>query len=62
MTLVGRGVDQGELSTRQIRELSAQALASLPLAGKRVLVIIPDYSRHAPLELFFRIIFDLIGE
>ena len=33
----------------------AQALAAQPLDGKRVLVIIPDATRTAPIPLFFRL-------
>lgn len=60
--LIGKEVAQGQLSREEVAELVARAFSSLSLAGREVLVIIPDYSRHAPIDLFFQIIFDLIGE
>jgi nickel-dependent lactate racemase len=49
------------LSEQQVREIAAQALAPLRLAGKRVLLIVPDSTRTAPVGLLFRVIHDLIG-
>jgi nickel-dependent lactate racemase len=49
------------LSEVQVREIAAQALAPLRLAGKRVLLIVPDATRTAPVGLLFRTIHDLIG-
>ena len=42
--------------------MAADALSKLDLAGKRVLVIIPDHTRTAPIPLFFRLFHELIGE
>ncbi len=44
------------LSNSEIESIAARGLDSLPLAGKRVLVIIPDHTRTMPLPLFFRIL------
>lgn len=44
------------LSEEQVIEKVESGLASLPLQGKRVLVIIPDPTRTMPLPLFFRTI------
>ncbi|MEO7714934.1 MAG: lactate racemase domain-containing protein [Capsulimonas sp.] len=49
------------LAEEEVREIVARALASMDLAGKRVLLIIPDATRTAPVGLMFRTIFDLIG-
>src|ERR1700733_12022190 len=49
------------LSEEQVREIAAQALAPLNLAGKKVLLIVPDATRTAPVGLLFRVIHDLIG-
>jgi nickel-dependent lactate racemase len=49
------------LNEAQVRQLAAQALAPLRLAGKRVLLIVPDSTRTAPVGLLFRVIHDLIG-
>lgn len=59
--VVGRGYEQGSLAEDEVRELTAGALESLDLEGKRVLIIIPDTTRTAPLPLFFRLLYDLIG-
>ena len=42
------------LSKDEVRALVARGLAGHELAGKRVLVIIPDGTRSAPIPLFFR--------
>lgn len=44
------------LAEPEIESIVADGLNSLPLAGKRVLVIIPDHTRTLPLPLFFRLI------
>jgi nickel-dependent lactate racemase len=49
------------LTDPQVREIVAQALAPLRLAGRRVLLIVPDSTRTAPVGLLFRTIHDLIG-
>lgn len=49
------------LSEPQVREIAARAFSSLNLAGKRVLLIVPDATRTAPVGLLFRVIHDLIG-
>jgi len=40
----------------------AQSLAQANLAGKRVLVIIPDHTRTAPIPLFFQLFHEFLGE
>ena len=44
-----------------LTEIVARALTPLRLAGKRVLLIVPDATRTAPVGLIFRAIHDLIG-
>src|SRR5690348_8919970 len=60
-TAVGTGSTSGHLSERQVREIAEQALGPFDLAGKRVLLIVPDATRTAPVGLLFRVIHDLIG-
>ena len=53
------------LSEAQAREVLAAALnrANLAgLAGKRVLVLIPDGTRTAPMAMMFRLLSELVGE
>jgi nickel-dependent lactate racemase len=58
---VGYGSAGRPLSEQQVREIAAQALAPLDLAGKKVLLIVPDSTRTAPVGLLFRVIHELIG-
>jgi nickel-dependent lactate racemase len=55
------GISGRCLTEHQVREIVAQALAPLALTGKKVLLIVPDSTRTAPVGLLFRIIHDLIG-
>ena len=56
MDVVGRGLAQGLLSETEIESIVAEGLAPLPIAGRRVLVIVPDGTRSIPLPLFFRVL------
>ena len=49
----GQGSPHQPLVAADVRTILAQALAEQPLTAKRVLVIIPDGTRHAPLPLLF---------
>lgn len=60
--LAGREATPNLLSEQDVRELCAQALAALSLRDKRVLVLIPDHTRHAPIGLFFKTLYDLVGQ
>jgi nickel-dependent lactate racemase len=60
--IVGQGSASGFLSQDDVRALTAQAFEHVDLGGKRVLVIIPDGTRTAPIPLFFRLFHELLGE
>jgi lactate racemase len=60
MKLIGRGLTTEGLHANDVQSICAEALADLPLDGKRVLVLIPDHTRHAPIALFFRVLSDLL--
>src|SRR5262245_22894502 len=60
-TAVGFGSADRPLSEEQVRDLAARALAPLGLAGKRVLLIVPDATRTAPVGQLFRVLHDLLG-
>jgi nickel-dependent lactate racemase len=60
-TVAGAGSLDHLLSEAQVRTIAEQALAPLDLAGKKVLLIVPDSTRTAPVGLLFRTIHDLIG-
>jgi lactate racemase len=57
----GSGKQDGFLSEAEVRGLCAEALASRPLDGRRLLVIIPDLTRTAPIDLMFRVLYDLLA-
>jgi nickel-dependent lactate racemase len=61
-TALGAGFVDRPLSEEEVRGIVAQALAPLELRGKKVLLIVPDSTRTAPVGLMFRVIHDLIGE
>lgn len=61
MNLVGTGSTTEVLAEEAAHQLLARSLASLPLAGKRVLVIIPDGTRTAPIPMMFRLLYEEIG-
>lgn len=58
----GRGYEDKFLAESEIRELISSALARARLANKRVLVIIPDRTRTAPIPQMFRLFHELLGE
>jgi nickel-dependent lactate racemase len=60
--VIGKSYEEGFLSEDQVRELIAQALGEFDLRNKRILVIIPDHTRTAPIPLFFRLFHELLGE
>ncbi|MDE3056996.1 MAG: DUF2088 domain-containing protein [Bacteroidota bacterium] len=56
--VVGKETISRQRMKEEIYELSEIALSSLHLEGKRVLVIIPDTTRHAELPVFFKTLGD----
>ncbi len=59
--VIGQGATAETLSADSARELLARALDSAGLDGKRVLVIIPDGTRTAPIPLLFSLLYEQIG-
>ena len=60
-TVIGKDSLQTPLRETEVREICANALATLALDGKRVLVLISDHTRHAPVDMFFRILYELLA-
>ena len=58
--LVGAERTAGTLSEDEVRNLVANALNQAELDGKRVLIIIPDSTRTAPIPLFFRLLHEAL--
>jgi lactate racemase len=59
--LWGKGSTTGTLTVEDVRELLTQVADALPIDGKRVLVIIPDGTRSAPIPLMFRLLYEHLG-
>jgi nickel-dependent lactate racemase len=59
--VTGQGSTAETLSDERVQELLAQALERTRLDGQRVLVIIPDGTRTAPIPLLFRLLYEQIG-
>lgn len=57
----GKGSTTQTVSADEVRQLLAQALDPLPLDGKRILAIIPDSTRTAPLPMMFRLLYERLG-
>jgi nickel-dependent lactate racemase len=60
-TLSQIGPPDGTVSEVQVAELVAEALPPASYHGKRVLLIVPDHTRTAPVGLLFKVIFNQIG-
>ena len=58
--VIGTGFTDRRLSDAEIRSIMAEGLGQLDLAGKRVLVIIPDGTRSGPIPLFFRLFHEML--
>ncbi|MBI1880057.1 MAG: DUF2088 domain-containing protein [Chloroflexi bacterium] len=58
---IGKGYEDRLLSEPEVRELTAAALGGVNLTGKRVLIIIPDSTRTAPIPQMFRLFFEYLG-
>ena len=57
---IGKGSPDRFLTESEARELMAAALAQTRLDGKRVIVIIPDGTRTAPIPLMFRLFHEIL--
>jgi nickel-dependent lactate racemase len=58
--LIGKGYRDKFLTESEIRELMASALSQAELDGRRVIVIIPDGTRTAPIPQMFRLFHDIL--
>lgn len=53
--LIGKGQTDRPLTDNEVEQLVTEALAKAPVDGKRVLTIIPDTTRSAPIGPLFRL-------
>jgi nickel-dependent lactate racemase len=58
--IIGKSREDGFLSESEIRDLLSTALDLTDIDDKRVLIIIPDRTRTAPIPLMFRLFFELL--
>ncbi|MGF1646470.1 MAG: lactate racemase domain-containing protein [Kineosporiaceae bacterium] len=56
VTGTGRPSDLGVLSDAEVAAIVAEALAGWDLTGRRVLVLVPDATRTAPVQQLFRLL------
>ena len=61
MNLISKAAYPGKLNDTQVVEVVAQALPAANYKGKRILLIVPDHTRTAPVGLLFKTIFKQIG-
>ena len=59
--IIGAGSTQMIIQPDMVRQLLEQACDPLLLNDRRVLVIIPDSTRTAPIPLFFQLFYETIG-
>lgn len=59
--IIGQGSTTTPLGDTEVAAILAQSLGALNLDGKRVLVIIPDGTRTAPIPLIYRLLQEQLG-
>jgi nickel-dependent lactate racemase len=59
--IIGEGHKEGVLPDTEVQDLCRLALEGLDLKGKRILVLIPDSTRTAPVGLMFRTLVGLVA-
>ena len=59
--VLSKSVPEGLLTRDDVHQIVAQAADELHVAGKRVLVIIPDGTRTMPMPLMFELLQQEIG-
>ncbi len=60
--MTGKGSTTELLNEAQVYDLCAQAFAEKHLENRRILAIIPDHSRTAPMDIMFRVVYKLLAE
>jgi len=59
--IIGKGHKEGVLPDTEVQDLCRRALEGLDLGGKRILALIPDSTRTAPVGLMFRTLVGLVS-
>ena len=58
---IGKGHTDRILNISDVHDICAEAFARENLDGKKVLAIIPDHTRTAPMEVMFRVVYELLA-
>lgn len=58
--MIGKGSTDAYLDDAAVREIVAEAIEAMPVTGKRVLILIPDGTRTAPIPQMFRLFQELL--
>jgi len=58
---IGKGTADGLLGEGEVRAIVGEALEKAGLGGERVLLIVPDLTRTAPVPLFFKLIHEALS-
>jgi nickel-dependent lactate racemase len=58
---IGTGYPDRYLTTSEVRSIVSEAMASLAVEGKRVLIIVPDGTRTMPMSAFYDLFEELLG-
>ena len=59
--MIGKGLEQGVLSDQEAIQIMAQTFDQLDLVGKKLLLIIPDTTRTAPMPMLYKAIYELVA-
>lgn len=62
MMLTTLGSKSSRLTEEQVFDCCSQAFSAVPLEGRKLLVIIPDHTRTAPIDLMFRVLYRLLAD
>jgi len=60
--MIGTGSPTGNLTDTEVSEICGRGLADLDLDGRRVLAVIPDNTRTAPIDLLYRTVYGLLAD
>ncbi len=60
--LIGKGYLDNFLTETEVGDLMSEALSRADLSGKRVIIIIPDGTRTAPIPQMFRLFHELLNQ
>src|SRR5690242_14830847 len=53
--MIGKGSTEAYLNDAAVRAIVIEAVEAMPISGKRVLVLLPDGTRTAPIPQMFRL-------